>query len=303
LGAQANLWTEFVPDLKHAEYMIFPRIAALAEAVWSRKEVRDWGDFSRRIQLFMKRYDQLGINYSKSGFDVSAQSDFDPAKKQLAVSLKSELAGLEIHYTTDGTEPNNLSSVYSKPIQVDKTSTVKAITFADGIPSEKSMSQSVNVNKATAKPVKYLIPYSEFHKGSGEYTLVDGVRGNTNHSGGGWQAWESTNMEVVVDLQQATEIHKISMGSFQNSGARIFFPKKVEFFVSSDGIRFRKVGEVVNEVDPLSGEIKLKDFATSFTPVTTGFVKVVAYNLGKAPKSHQESDENAWMFIDEIAVE
>ena len=41
LGGQANLWTEYVPDLKHAEYMTFPRIAALAEAVWSPKEVRD----------------------------------------------------------------------------------------------------------------------------------------------------------------------------------------------------------------------------------------------------------------------
>lgn len=303
LGAQANLWTEFVPDLKHAEYMTFPRIAALAEAVWSRKEVRNWDDFSRRIQLFMKRYDQLGINYSKSGYDVAVQSDFDTVKKQLAVSLKSELAGLKIHYTTDGTEPNNLSSVYSEPIPVDKTSTFKAITFADGIPSERSMSHSINMNKATAKPVKYLVPYSEYYKGSGEYTLVDGARGNTNQSAGEWQAWESTNMEVVVDLQQATEIHSISVGAFQNAGAWIFFPRKVEFFISTDGIRFRKVGEVVNDVDPLSGEIQLKDFTASFSPVTTGFVKVVAYNLGKAPKGHQGVGENAWIFIDEIAVE
>jgi hexosaminidase len=303
LGAQANLWTEFVPDLKHAEYMMFPRIAALAEAVWSRKEVRDWSDFSRRIQLFMNRYVQMGINYSQTGFDVSPQSDFDTVKKQLALSLKSELAGLEIHYTTDGTEPNNLSSVYSNPIPVDKTSTVKAIAFADGIPSEKTMNLLINMNKATAKPVKYLVPHSEFYKGSGGYTLVDGVRGDTNHSGGEWQAWESTNMEVVVDLQQATEIHRISVGAFQNAGALIFFPKKVDFFVSPDGVRFTKVGEAVNDVDPLSGEPKLKDFAASFIPVTTGYVKVVAYNLGKVPKGFQGAGENVWMFFDEIAVE
>jgi hexosaminidase len=80
LGAQANLWTEFVPDLKHAEYMIFPRIAALAEAVWSQKEVRNWDDFTRRIQLFMKRYDQMGINYSKSGYDITPKPD-DSVKK------------------------------------------------------------------------------------------------------------------------------------------------------------------------------------------------------------------------------
>ncbi len=73
LGGQGNLWTEYVPNLKHAEYMTFPRIAALAEALWSPKEVRNWKDFSHRIQLFGKRYDQMGINYSKSACNVPAK--------------------------------------------------------------------------------------------------------------------------------------------------------------------------------------------------------------------------------------
>jgi len=303
LGGQANLWTEYVPSFKHAEYMVFPRIAALAEAVWSPKEVRNWDDFSRRIQLFMKRYDQMGINYSKSAYKVSATTSFDPQKKQLAVALKSELAGVEIHYTTDGTEPTNASPIYSEPVLLVKTSTLKATTFSNGIPTEKPMSQTFNMNKATVKPVKYMIPYSEHYKGSGEYTLVNGVRGTTNHSDGEWQAWSGTNMEVVIDFQQAAEIHSISVGSLQNAGAWIFFPKKMEFFVSTDGVKFQKVGEVVNDVDPLLGEKQLKDFAAAFTPVTAGFVKIVAQNIGKAPKGHQGAGDNAWMFIDEIAVE
>ena len=59
LGGQANLWTEYVPTLKHAEYMTFPRVAAIAEVLWSPKEVRNWVDFSRRIQMIMVRYDQM----------------------------------------------------------------------------------------------------------------------------------------------------------------------------------------------------------------------------------------------------
>ncbi|MCK9618571.1 MAG: beta-N-acetylhexosaminidase [Lentimicrobiaceae bacterium] len=66
LGGQANLWTEYVPNIKHAEYMTFPRIAAMSESLWSSREVRNWEDFSHRIQMFMKRYDQMGINYCKS---------------------------------------------------------------------------------------------------------------------------------------------------------------------------------------------------------------------------------------------
>jgi hexosaminidase len=303
LGGQANLWTEYVPTFKHAEYMTFPRIAALAEVLWSPKEVRSWEGFSRRIQYLMKRYDQMGINYSKSAFKVSAKTQFNPQKKQLAVTLGSDLAGVEIHYTTDGTEPTVQSPVYNTPILLDKTSTLKAVPVVNGAIAEKSISQSYSFNKATIKPVKYLDLFSEKYKGSGEYTLVNGVRGTTNNNDGEWQAWSAKNMEVVIDLQQAVEIHTISVGSLQNAGSYIFFPKKLEFFVSDDGVKFQKVAEAANDIDPLSGEKQLKEFSVSFNPVKAGFIKVVAYNLGKCPKGHAGEGKDAWMFIDEIMVD
>ncbi len=63
LGGQGNLWTEYVASLPHAEYMIFPRACALAEVLWSPKESRDYADFVRRLQVHVKRLDELGINY------------------------------------------------------------------------------------------------------------------------------------------------------------------------------------------------------------------------------------------------
>jgi len=303
MGGQANMWTEYVTDLKHAEYMTFPRIAALAEAVWSPKEVRNWEDFSRRIQLFMKRYDELGINYSKSAYKVSAKTKFDPEKKRLAVSLESEFPGTEIRFTTDGTEPDTLSTIYSEPVLIDKTATLKAVTMVNGKPAEKALIQSFSINKATVKPVSHRIAFSDYYKGSGEYTLVNGVRGTTNHHDGEWQGWAGANMEVVIDLQDTIEIKTISVGSLQNAGAYIFFPKKMEFFVSADGKRFQKIAEVLNDVDPLTGEKQLKEFTASFSPTTARFVKVLSQNLGKCPKGHAGAGKAAWMFIDEIGVE
>ena len=63
LGAQGNLWTEYVASFKHVEYMAFPRMCALAEVDWSRKEARQWDDFSRRLQTHLQRLDELGVNY------------------------------------------------------------------------------------------------------------------------------------------------------------------------------------------------------------------------------------------------
>ena len=72
LGAQGNLWTEMVPNLKHAEYMIFPRVFALAEVVWSPKQPRDYDDFLRRLKTDEHRLDQLGVNYRSSALGDGA---------------------------------------------------------------------------------------------------------------------------------------------------------------------------------------------------------------------------------------
>jgi len=63
LGTQGNLWTEWVPNLKHAEYMIFPRECAIAEITWSSESSHNWDDFMRRLQIHAQRLDELGINY------------------------------------------------------------------------------------------------------------------------------------------------------------------------------------------------------------------------------------------------
>jgi len=303
LGGQANLWTEYIPDLKHAEYMTFPRVSAIAEALWSPKEVRSWISFSQRIQLFMKRYEQMGINYSKSAYKVIAKAQFDEESKQLAVTLKSELEGIEIHYTTEGSEPGTWSPVYKKPINLDKSTDLKAAPMVNGNFAEKTISQSFNFSKSTAKPVIYKVTFSEYYKGSGVFSLVNAVRGSTNHHDGEWQGWAGTDMEIVIDLQQAGVISSISVGSLQNAGAYIFFPKKMEFFVSTDGLKFEKVAETVNDVDPLSGDKQLKNFSASFTPITASYVKIISKNLGKCPKGHAGEGKAAWMFIDEVVVE
>jgi hexosaminidase len=69
LGAQGNLWSEYIPNLRHAEYMIFPRECALAEVTWSPKEARNLDDFLRRLETDERRLDQIGVNYRRNPLD------------------------------------------------------------------------------------------------------------------------------------------------------------------------------------------------------------------------------------------
>ncbi len=65
LGAQGNVWTEYIPDGKQVEYMAWPRGSALSEVVWSPKALRDYGDFQKRLGPLLRRMDVLGVNYRK----------------------------------------------------------------------------------------------------------------------------------------------------------------------------------------------------------------------------------------------
>jgi hexosaminidase len=64
-GAQGNLWSEYIANPAKAEYMLFPRLDALSEVLWSQKPKKDYGDFQQRLKTQLKRYDLLKINYSK----------------------------------------------------------------------------------------------------------------------------------------------------------------------------------------------------------------------------------------------
>ena len=63
LGAQGNVWTEYMATTDHVEYMVFPRMLALAEVVWSPQELRNWEDFVQRLPAQLQHLDTLGVNY------------------------------------------------------------------------------------------------------------------------------------------------------------------------------------------------------------------------------------------------
>ncbi len=66
LGVQGNLWTEYIPSLRHAEYMAFPRLCALAEVGWSSPAGRDYSEFKRRLATHAQRLERMGVNYRKA---------------------------------------------------------------------------------------------------------------------------------------------------------------------------------------------------------------------------------------------
>jgi hexosaminidase len=301
LGAQANLWTEYISTAEHVKYMILPRMLALAEALWSKKEQRDWNNFAERLQPHLVGFEQRGIRYSKGNFKVDIKPIIE--NKKLSIALDTDQLGAEIYYTTDGSDPSISSSKYEKPFVVNSSMTVKAITVLNNkILSTKPAEQSFTFNKATGKTINYTNANSIHYRANGANTLIDGFRG-TKDIGKQWHAFNENDLIATIDLGTNTTISSITLGCIQNWSQWIFLPQYVKFEISQDGITFKEVKTVANTISASAKDVQMKDFSVQFAEQKAKFVRVTAKNLGQCPIDHPGAGQSAWLFVDEIMVE
>lgn len=140
LGGQANIWTEYIETPDKVEYMAFPRMLALSEVLWSRKEDRNFDDFRRRLNAILPRLDKQGVNYRIP--EPSGLKNIVTQNEKVSIELQPA-PGTRILYTTDGSTPSDSSAVYDKPIE---------LSLAEG---EVKMLKTVVVNGAGRKSSVY----------------------------------------------------------------------------------------------------------------------------------------------------
>lgn len=296
LGGQANLWSEQIQTEAHSEYMIFPRLAALSEALWSPKKLKDWGRFSNRVTSMFKRYELLGINYAKSSYLVTANTSVDLESKTVSLSLQNEFLDPDIRYVLGTDEINENATKFTQPIQLNKTTIVKASLFKDNKPVGNTLIDTIKFHKGVAKKVEYLEPYDERYQGAGEFNMVNTLRATKDYNNKQWQGWLGKNMEVIIDLGVEQEISEVLVGSLENQGPSIFFPTAIEVYSSIDGKNFKSIGKI-ERAFKANAAAELKDFKVKFSTQKTHYIKVVATCLNK-----KTNGGSAWLFIDEILI-
>ncbi|MCU0374537.1 MAG: family 20 glycosylhydrolase [Chitinophagaceae bacterium] len=116
LGGQGNLWTEKVPHFRHATYMTYPRAWALAEALWLPDSLKNWTNFTQRVETHFDRSTAMGLQVSKAVYEVIIKTSQKTGK--ILVHLECDMPGVLIHYTTDGSHPDAFSPVYNAAFEL-----------------------------------------------------------------------------------------------------------------------------------------------------------------------------------------
>lgn len=209
-------------------------------------------------------------------------------KKRLSISVQNLAPSSSVYYTTDGSEPTAKSARFVKPFVIDRNTTVKARAI------DRSGNRSSVVTGTFHRiPHDWKITlsssYSSQYPAGGDSSLIDGIRGTMNWSGGAWQGYWEKDLEAVVDLGKVQRVSKVGAGFLQDIGSWIWFPHRVEIYLSVDGKNFKLAAYIPRE----GSETTIRDFVQSITPQNARYVRLHARSAGK----------NTWIFADEILIE
>jgi len=142
LGAQANVWTEYIVDNDGVTYMILPRMAALSEVLWSPTKNRNWESFYDRLPAHFVRYDALGLNYSQSVNQVKSKLVVSESADTL-VELTTEVPQAKLFYTIDGATPDQNSTVYTEKLRLNKGDQLKVQLYRNSMAIGETQSPAI----------------------------------------------------------------------------------------------------------------------------------------------------------------
>lgn len=289
LGVQANTWTEYIQTPEHLEYMMFPRALAVAEIGWTPQELRTWEDFKPRMNAHISKLQGMGIRTFTLSDELEVTMQVDTAGREIEVILDAEKYPAEIRYTTDGSVPVASSALYAGPITVQDSAHIKAAIFRDGVLQGTPTEKKVDYHRAINKPIHYNSKLYEGYMAGGTNALLDGYRGGLTYLDGRWQGYLD-DLDCVIDMEEETDIHKVSIRFMQLIGPGVFQPGQVELLTSEDGENFISRGIVPTTVTADDPDLLFQEY-TFDGNWKTRYIRL------KAPRANP-----GFIFADEIVV-
>ncbi|MEZ4881833.1 MAG: beta-N-acetylhexosaminidase [Flavobacteriaceae bacterium] len=300
LGAQANLWTEYIDSEEKVEYMVFPRIFALSEVTWSGPSEnleKDYPEFLARVENFMPRLDTLNINYANHLYEIEGR--ILKENGQVFYELTTPTPGKEIRYSVNNSETKG----YSKPILIEENSKISANVFKNGEKVGSDFSEEIMYHKGLTAKISLNVPPNPAYAAGGKEALINGIQGSNKRYGDKeWLGFWGDDLEITIDFGKEIEINSVNLRFYDAPGQWIHAPKKVNLWIDLiDGRTVATTG-LIEKIDT-SNMATLKFDLLTKQIIKTFKIKLVIPNYGIIPEGQQGAGNKAWTFIDEIIIE
>ncbi len=294
LGAQANVWTEYMPTSKHVEYMAYPRTCAMAEVDWTPKVDRNYDDFIERLKTHFKRLEAKEVNFANHLAEVKMV--IQSSEKGNIVSFLCADKNSEIRYRS---AKNKTTVVYNEPFAIVGADSIFYAAYANGVQVTKEYSKEVELNLASGKKITLGSSFSEKYGQYGPSILTNGVRANKHKFGDvEWLGIEGRNTAVIIDFGEPTLLSEIDLGFFHGPAYWIYKPESIRFSYAHDG---RDWGQF-HEITSIDEGIKHIPVKAAFEPIKTRYLLIDIIAKKTIPIGAEGSGHKAWLFMEEVIV-
>jgi len=222
-------------------------------------------------------------------------------KDSTTIALVCNTPGAKIFYTTSGDNSISAFSLYTEPIVLPRTTSIRAFAAKPGMMDSKHLTATF-VKFQSIGAIERQTRYDDQYTGGGDEALVDGMRGKEDFRLGAWQGFHEVDLEAIIDLGAAQQIDEVALGCLQDNNSWIFFPTVVEFSFSENGASFHNAKKIVNDISAKDSKVSIQDFDARLENAKARFVRVHAKNVGRCPEWHKGAGGQAWLFVDEIIV-
>lgn len=297
LGIQGSLWSEFCSSAADMQYLVFPRLLAVADLAWRPKGTSDIGSFFRAVDGFLPVLDSLGVGHASSMWNI--QHTARPAGQgSVTVELTCERHDAEIRYSlSDSTFAD--SHAYTEPLTFSSDATLYASTFSDGVKMGRTLALPVRFNKATGRTVT-----AENCRNNLAPVLTNGVRGSNRNSDFEWAGWWNADPQFTLDLDAIEPINSVKLGVLVNSDICVAAPLGFYLYGSDDGNSFHCVArQSVSPEEVFAHPARIMDIDFSLPADTRArYLKVKAVSPGAIPDGMAREGAQTWICFDEITV-
>jgi len=294
LGAQANLWTEYIATTEQAEYMAFPRVSAMSEVLWSTKTNCNWNSFRNRMSSEFERYKSLNIKPSGAFYDVQFTAK-PTADHKLQITLTCDCPDVRILYDINGK-----TLIYKEPFILTETSSISAKTLLKNNQIGKSITKQFVVSKLTGMNYTQSLT-NTWYRGDNNLAMTDGITGNTVS----YTQWvgigRGKDCEITFDLNDSIIIERCSVGLLHTSALCVVLPTQLKVYGSMDGIEYNilKEKELPISNSPVWEMIRPE---IAFAPTKLRYLKIALKSGGDCPSDSPDRMDGSMMFLDEIGA-
>jgi hexosaminidase len=288
LGAQANLWTEYIADWKQVEYMILPRMIALSEVLWSQAE-KEYYPFLERLEKFELPYlKSKNSNYSTAIFYLESQVTSEQGGINLEFESVDKAEEIKLSF-----EPNpEIIQENEGKLKILKSNRPRILRFSAQSKTAVGMDTmgiEILQHSTLGQPWEIKTPLSQAYPGKGGLTLSDGTLGSRPWNGKEWLGFDEKQVNLSIQLEKKHLIHGIYLSFLSAESSWIHLPEKVIVQYSKNGSKWK------------SEEVKIAtEFKRAILNKKAKFIKLSIISKDKIELGKPGSGHVPWLFMDEI---